>query len=74
MEQFQIVMINKYGQADRTDFADFSSTRNEFDYLATTADLRDFTYIQMNDRDGNVVEQYVRQIENAKFEAAKELY
>lgn len=74
MTQYQCVSVNKYGQTDRTDFGTFNDTKEKFDYLATTADLRDFTYIQMNDRDGNVIEQYVRQIESAKFEAVKELY
>lgn len=57
MWQYSIIYRN--GQSDRSNWAEYNETKDEYDFQISMDFDNSIAYIQMNDIDGNVVHQHM---------------
>ncbi len=64
---YQYVTVNAKGQAVRSDF---TWDKDDWDFIQEGNN--DYVYLQMNDRDGNIVRQHARLVPGSIMDVLKE--
>lgn len=64
---YQYVSVNNKGQASRSDF---EWDEDDWDFIRKVDN--DYVYLQMNDRDGNIVRQHARLVPGSIMDVIQE--
>lgn len=64
---YQYVIVNAKGQVVRSEF---NWEADDWDFIRKSDD--DYVYLQMNDRDGNIVRQHARLVPGSIMDVIKE--